>query len=135
MKFPIYLNQADSGSFSGFVPYITGVFFAGATIDDAINDAYSAIDAHLDFVTEYGGPVPEAKKITAHLHDEDCQNGFWAFIDIDLSKYDGKAVKLNITLPQNLLVKIDQYVESHREYGSRSGFLADLARRELQKSV
>ena len=52
-----------------------------------------------------------------------------------MSKYDGKAVKLNITLPQNLLVKIDQYVETHREYGSRSGFLADLARRELQKSV
>ncbi|EMA4402894.1 type II toxin-antitoxin system HicB family antitoxin, partial [Escherichia coli] len=56
-------------------------------------------------------------------------------VDIDLSKYDGKAVKLNITLPQNLLTKIDSYVESHKEYGSRSGFIAELARREILKSA
>ena len=52
MKFPIYLHQADSGSFSGFVPDITGCYFAGETIDAAIADAWNAIDAHLDYVTE-----------------------------------------------------------------------------------
>ncbi|MDU2938446.1 MAG: type II toxin-antitoxin system HicB family antitoxin [Enterobacteriaceae bacterium] len=64
---------------------------------------------------------------------EDCQGGIWAYVDIDMSKYDGKAVKLNITLPQNLLFKIDAYVGLNSEYGSRSGFFAELARRELQK--
>ncbi len=135
MKFPIYLHQADSGSFSGFVPDITGCYFAGETIDNAIADAYGAIDAHLDYVTEKGHPVPEAQDISTHMGDEDCQGGIWAYVDIDLSKYDGRAVKLNITLPQNLLAKIDAYVELHKEYSSRSGFLADLARRELQKSA
>ncbi|EFH8163199.1 type II toxin-antitoxin system HicB family antitoxin [Escherichia coli] len=135
MKFPVYLHQADSGSFSGFVPDIEGCYFAGDTIDDAIADAYGAIDAHLDFATESGLSVPEARDISAHYADEDCQGGIWAYVDIDLSKYDGKAVKLNITLPQNLLTKIDSYVESHKEYGSRSGFIAELARREILKSA
>ena len=77
--------------------------------------------------------MPEAKGIEVHIENEDCQNGIWAYVDIDVSKYDGKAVKLNITLPQNLLVRIDNFVELHKEYNSRSGFLADLARKELTK--
>ncbi|MEQ9767654.1 MULTISPECIES: hypothetical protein [Pectobacterium] len=63
MKFPICLHQTDSGFFSGFAVDITGVFFAS----DTINDAYNAIDAHLDYVTDYGGSLPEAKEITAHI--------------------------------------------------------------------
>ncbi|WP_420279546.1 type II toxin-antitoxin system HicB family antitoxin [Serratia sp. BNK-4] len=135
MKFPIYLHQAEGGSFSGFVPDIIGAYFAGDTIDDAIADAYGAIDAHLEYQAEKGKALPNAQDISAHFHDEDCQGGFWAYVDIDLSKYDGKSVKLNITIPQNLLLKIDQYVEVHREYTSRSGFLAELARREMQKTA
>jgi Uncharacterized conserved protein len=133
MKFPIYLHQAESGSFSGFVPDIVGCFFAGDTIDEAIADARSAIDAHLEFTTENGDAVPQARDIAAHLQDEDCQGGIWAYADVDLSRFEGKAVKLNITLPQNLLRQIDLWVERHQEYTSRSGFLADLARREIQK--
>jgi len=135
MKFPIYLHKAESGSFSGFVPDIVGCYFAGESIDDAIADAYSAIDAHLEYQAEKGQTLPEAKKIGAHIDDKDCQGGYWAFVEIDLSKYDGKAIKLNITLPQNLLMKIDSYVEMHQQFASRSGFIAELARRELQKTA
>ncbi|WP_318366701.1 type II toxin-antitoxin system HicB family antitoxin [Enterobacter sp.] len=135
MKFPIYLHQAQSGTFSGFVPDITGCYFAGDTIDDAIIDAQNAIDAHLDYTTEKGMSVPEATDIATHLDDENCQGGIWAYVEIDISKYDGKAVKLNITLPQNLLSKIDSYVHAHQQFRSRSGFLAELARRELQKNI
>lgn len=135
MKFPLYLHQTDSGSFSGFVPDIIGCLFAGDTIDEVISEAHSAIDAHLEYTAEQGLPIPEAQSITAHLKDEACQGGIWAFADIDIAKYDGKAVKLNITLPQNLLNKIDRYVGEHREFGSRSGFIAELARRELRKTA
>jgi len=133
MKFPIYLHQAERGSFSGFIPGIEGCYFAGDTIDDAIADANSAIDAHLSFQSEKGRPLPVARPIAEHASDEDCQGGIWAYTDVDLSRYDGKAVKLNITLPQNLLKTIDSYVELNREYGSRSGFFAELARREITR--
>ena len=135
MKFPIYLHETESGGFSGFAPDIEGVFFAGEDIDDAVADAYTAIDAHLEYQAEKGKALPEALNVKAYLKDEECQGGFWAFVEIDLSKYDGKAVKLNITLPQNLLTRIDHYVQVNKQYVSRSGFIAELARRELQKTA
>ncbi|MDY0928511.1 type II toxin-antitoxin system HicB family antitoxin [Pantoea trifolii] len=131
MRFPVYLHKTESNTYSGFVPDVVGCFFAGETVDDALTDASAAIDAHVEWSTDAGYEVPVATSIETHIEDENCQGGYWAFVDIDLSRYEGKAVKLNITLPQNLLTKIDSYVDHHREYGSRSGFLAALARKEL----
>ncbi|MBY4953239.1 MULTISPECIES: type II toxin-antitoxin system HicB family antitoxin [Pantoea] len=131
MRFPVYLHKTESNTYSGFVPDVVGCFFAGETVDDALTDASAAIDSHVESSTDAGYEVPVATNIETHIEDENCQGGYWAFVDIDLSRYEGKAVKLNITLPQNLLTKIDSYVDHHREYGSRSGFLAALARKEL----
>ncbi|MGK3128700.1 type II toxin-antitoxin system HicB family antitoxin [Pantoea sp. C8B4] len=131
MRFPVYLHRIEDNSWSGFVPDVEGCFFAGKSVDDALRDALNAIDSHVESLADAGKTIPKAAAIETHIHDEECQGGYWAFVEIDLSRYEGKAIKLNITLPQNLLSKIDSYVESHREYGSRSGFLAELARREL----
>lgn len=135
MKYPVYLHQAESGAYSGFVPDIPGCYFAGETLDDAIADAWGAIDAWLAFQCEKNREIPAAKSINDHKDDPDCQGGVWGFVDIDITRYEGKAVKLNITLPQSLLGKIDAYVAQSSEYGSRSGFLAELARRELMKQA
>ncbi|WP_035604533.1 type II toxin-antitoxin system HicB family antitoxin [Edwardsiella tarda] len=133
MRYPIYLHQAEDGSFSGFVPDVVGCYFAGDTIDDAIADAQNALNTYFEYTTEAGEYPQQAKTVADHMNDEDCTGGSWAYVDIDLTKYDGKAVKINITLPQFLLARVDEYVSSHREYVSRSGFLAELARRELSK--
>ncbi|MCW2487829.1 type II toxin-antitoxin system HicB family antitoxin [Candidatus Symbiopectobacterium sp. NZEC127] len=133
MKYPVYLHQADSGTYSGFVPDVVGCYFAGDTIDEAIAEAHVAIDAYLEYQSEKGREVPIAKNINDYKDDEDCQGGIWGFVDIDTTKYEGKAIKLNITLPQNLLKRIDDYVSSNGEFSSRSGFIAELARRELLK--
>lgn len=131
MRFPVYLHKTENCTWSGFVPDIEGCFFAGNSVDEAISDAAGAIDAHVESLMEAGKAFPEASCIETFIANEECQGGCWAFVDIDLSRYEGKAVKLNITLPQNLLTKIDCHVATHREYGSRSGFLAALARRAL----
>ncbi|ETS29659.1 MULTISPECIES: type II toxin-antitoxin system HicB family antitoxin [Photorhabdus] len=133
MRYPIYLHQADDGSFSGFVPDVIGCYFAGDTIDDAISDAQNALDTYFEYMSEKGEAPVQARTVADHLSNEDCTGGSWAYVDMDLTKYDGKAIKLNITMPQLLLGRIDEYVNSHREYHSRSGFLAELARRELSK--
>jgi predicted RNase H-like HicB family nuclease len=131
MRFPVYLHKTEDNSWSGFVPDVEGCFFAGKSVDDALRDAFNAIDVYVESLADAGKAIPKAADIETHIQDDACQGGYWAFVEIDLSRFEGKAVKLNITLPQNLLNKIDSYVESHREYGSRSGFLAELARREL----
>ncbi|WP_279627212.1 type II toxin-antitoxin system HicB family antitoxin [Xenorhabdus miraniensis] len=41
----------------------------------------------------------KAKTVADHLGDENCIGGIWVYVDIDLSGYEGRATKLNITLP------------------------------------
>ncbi|KAA1190226.1 hypothetical protein F0L16_09430 [Photorhabdus heterorhabditis] len=61
----------------------------------------------------------------------DAQNALDTYFEYMSEK--GEAPVQAITMPQFLLGRIDEYVNSHREYHSRSGFLAELARRELSK--
>ncbi|WP_049217478.1 type II toxin-antitoxin system HicB family antitoxin, partial [Proteus mirabilis] len=53
----------------------------------------------------------------------------------DMDKYDGRAERINITLPHRLLSRIDTIVKTNPEYGSRSGFIATATRKELQKNI
>lgn len=50
-------------------------------------------------------------------------------VDIDLSKVNAKAVRLNINLPENLVRRIDQAAEARRV--SRSAFLAVAAEHKM----
>ncbi|MDR0275934.1 MAG: type II toxin-antitoxin system HicB family antitoxin [Burkholderiaceae bacterium] len=49
--------------------------------------------------------------------------GIWAVIDIPVEHYLGPAQRINITVPQTILTRIDSYAKSHGM--SRSGFLVD----------
>ena len=57
-------------------------------------------------------------------------DGVWAAVDVDVSRYEGKAEKINITIPRRLLVKIDAYAKAHGS--TRSGFLAEAARAAMR---
>ncbi|MBQ9184011.1 MAG: type II toxin-antitoxin system HicB family antitoxin [Neisseriaceae bacterium] len=57
----------------------------------------------------------------------------WAWVDVDLSKYDIKTHKINVTLPQFLITKIDEKVAAHKAlYKSRSNYLTQLAINDLR---
>jgi metal-responsive CopG/Arc/MetJ family transcriptional regulator len=49
---------------------------------------------------------------------------------VDVSRFEGRAAKINITLPRRLLTKIDNYAKAHGE--TRSGFLAEAARAAMR---
>ena len=89
MRYPIYLHQADDGSFSGFVPDVIGGYFTGDTIDDAISNAQNALDGvrldtHFEYMSEKGHVPNQAKTVA------DCTGGSWAYVYIDLTKYGSK---------------------------------------------
>lgn len=133
--YPAYIHQDSDGSASGFFPGVPGCIFAGDTLDECMEDAKGALDAHLELMADLGHPVPAATKIGNHTEDEDCTDGFWAMIDIDPSKYEGEIKRINITLPENLINKIDKavLVES-KKFASRSAFIAAATRELLQRA-
>lgn len=134
MLYPIAISAGDDRHAWGVeVPDIPGCFSAGDNLDDALAMAREAIEGHLELLTEAGEPIPEARSLTAHASNPEYAGCTWAVVDIDVTRYMGKAEKLNITLPGYLVARIDAYVKNHPEHKSRSGFLAEAALRVLQQ--
>jgi hypothetical protein len=79
-----------------------------------------------------GSDVPIARRIDEHMTNPDYDNGVWAIVDIDTSRYDGKAEKINITVPRRLLHLIDEAAKAR--HLSRSAFLALAAQHEMTHS-
>lgn len=112
------------------VPDIPGCFSAGEDLDNAIAMAREAIEGHLELLAQDQQEIPKARLVSVHAANPAYAGCTWALIDI--SRYLGKAEKLNIMLPAYLLTRIDAYVQNHPEHKSRSGFLAEAALRILQ---
>lgn len=130
MRFPVVLHSDDGVRYGVTVPDLPGCFSAGDTFDDALESVVEAIDLHLEGIVEDGGEIPVPRAIAGHRANPDYAGGVWAAVEIDMTRFDGRAEKINITLPRNLLARIDAYVKSHG--ATRSGFLAEAARRAMR---
>jgi predicted RNase H-like HicB family nuclease len=131
MRFPVVLHSDDGVRFGVTVPDLPGCFSAGDDFDQALTSAREAIELHLEGLVEEGGEVPVPSTITEHRANPDFADGIWAIVDIDVTRFDGRAEKINITLPRRLLSRIDDYARSHG--ATRSGFLADAARAAMKQ--
>ena len=131
MRFPVVLHSDDGVRFGVTVPDLPGCFSSGDTLDAALDSVKDAIDLHLEGIVEEGGEIPSLKALAEHRSNPDFSDGVWGVVEVDVSRFDGRAEKINITLPRRLLAKIDAYSKSHGI--TRSGFLADAARSILQK--
>ncbi|MGE8481975.1 MAG: type II toxin-antitoxin system HicB family antitoxin, partial [Pseudomonas sp.] len=100
MLYPIAISMGDDEHAWGVeVPDIPGCFSAGEDLDDAMAMAREAIEGHFEILAEDGSPIPPANKVTLHAANPQYAGCTWAVVDIDVTKYLGKAQKLNITLP------------------------------------
>uniref|UniRef100_E6QUZ9 HicB-like antitoxin of toxin-antitoxin system domain-containing protein n=1 Tax=mine drainage metagenome TaxID=410659 RepID=E6QUZ9_9ZZZZ len=131
MKLPIVLHTDDGVRYGVTVPGLPGCFSAGNTLDEALDSVREAIDLHLEGMAEEGEPLLEPRSLVEYQADPDYADGVWAVVEVDVSRVEGKTEKVNITLPRNLIRRID---EAARTRGSsRSGFLAEAARQALRK--
>ncbi|MGH8189902.1 MAG: type II toxin-antitoxin system HicB family antitoxin [Rhodanobacteraceae bacterium] len=122
MRYPIAIELGtDQHAYGVVVPDVPGAFSAGDTLEEAIANAEDAILLALEDAGTAAEPTP--------LKDLVGKGRFagwaWAIANVDLSKLSGKAVRVNITLPDRLLHSIDTYANAHGE--TRSGFLARAA--------
>lgn len=130
MRFPIVLHSDDGVRFGVTVPDLPGCFSAGDTLDAALDSAAEAIDLHLEGLTGNGGAIPLPRPIAEHRANPDFADGVWAIVDVDISRFETRAEKINILLPRRLLEKIDSYAKTQGE--TRSTFLAEAARAAMR---
>lgn len=130
MKYPVVIHHDDGSAYGVTVPDIPGCFSAGETVDEALDNTQAAIAGHLEILAEDGEVAPAATDITNHQANPDYADGIWAYVEVDITPYLGKTQKVNVTLPDFLIRKIDEAVAAGKGK-NRSAFLADSAMRAL----
>jgi predicted RNase H-like HicB family nuclease len=133
MLYPVAIEKGNSKTaFGVVVPDIKGCFSSGDSIDNAILNAKEAIELHLDLMCDDNLPIPQATSIEVFANKKEFKGWFWALIDVDITPYLGKSQKINVTLPEHLIKKIDAKVATEKLYKTRSGFLAQAAINQLR---
>ena len=72
-----------------------------------------------------GERLPVPVTVEHHRAGDRFWDGVRALVEVDVSKLSGKAKRVNITLPERLLVQIDSFAARHGN--TRSGLLAHTA--------
>lgn len=133
MRYPIVLHTDDGTRYGVTVPDLPGCFSAGDSFDAALESVAEAIDLHLEGLSEEGLDLPLPSPAAAHLGSPEFAGGVWALIEVDVTRYQGKAQKINITLPGRLLAQVDDYARLRGE--TRSGFLARAAHSAMHRRI
>lgn len=119
-------KDADSDYGVSF-PDLPGVISAGGTLDEARAMATAALAFHLEGLAEDGEAVPEPSSLEAIMSAKENREGVAVLIAAPDAEV--KSVRINITMPADVLDQIDQYAE--REGFTRSGFLAQAAKKVM----
>ncbi|MBF0284867.1 MAG: type II toxin-antitoxin system HicB family antitoxin [Magnetococcales bacterium] len=128
MLYPVYVHPGDKDHAHGVtVPDFPGCFSAAddwAEIPPMVQEA-----AELYFDDE-AMEIPPPTPLEELTRREAFQGGVWMMVDIDTARIRPKAQRLNISLPEPLVRRIDDYARTHRM--TRSGFLAQAAENALR---
>jgi predicted RNase H-like HicB family nuclease len=117
-------KEADSDYGVSF-PDLPGVISAGRTLDEARDMAAEALALHLEGLAADNEAAPEPSSLEEIMSD--AQNRDGVAVLVAAPAVEVKSVRINVTMPADVLDQIDRYAE--REGFTRSGFLPRLQRR------
>lgn len=136
MIYPVVVHHDDGSAYGVTVPDfirddIGGCFSAGDTFAEALDNTKEAIQCILEILVEDNKDIPQGSNIEHYLDNEEYQDGIWALVDIDITPYLGVSKKINVTLPDGLIARIDNEVSENKNFSNRSNFLAIAAQKLL----
>ncbi len=128
MRQYIALIHKEPGSeFGVSFPDLPGCVTAGDNLDEARDMAAEALAFHLEGLDQDGEPIPEPSTLEAVMKDPTNRDG--VAILVAAPARSTKAVRINVTLPEDVLKAIDRHAEANGL--SRSGFLTLAAKKAL----
>jgi len=126
MLYPVYIHKDDGCAWGAMVPDMPGVVTAADTLDELPVMVQEAVELMYEDAPH---SIPAASSLDRYRHDAEFQGGVWMLLDINLSRVKVPSVRLNISLPEPLLQRID--AAAQRRGQSRSAFLAQAALHEM----
>lgn len=126
MLYPVYVHKDEDSAYGAIVPDMPGVHSAA----DNLEGLPAAVQEAVELMCEGEALMPPRPNLVDQCRRQrEFKNGFWMMVDIDLSRINTRGVRLNISLPENLVERIDAAAACRRM--SRSAFLALAAEHEL----
>jgi predicted RNase H-like HicB family nuclease len=122
MLYPVYVHKDEASAYGVTFPDFPGCFSAADDLESLPRMAQEAVEVHFEGEDV---EIPPPTAIETLATSSEYEGGFWLLLDIDLTKVNTKSVRLNISLPANLVSQIDRYAARH--HMTRSGFLARAA--------
>ena len=127
----VALVHGDAGAYGISFPDFPGCVSGGRTLDEALRRGRETLAAHVAFLLAEGRALPDVRDLDAVRADAELREDFSdatlvTAIDLDLP---GKSVRVNVSLDEKLLARIDRAAKAEGE--SRSRFLAEAARKRL----
>ena len=131
MLYPVYVHLGDDNHAHGVtIPDFPGCFSAADDWDLLRANIQEAIELYCEGEDmEIPTPTPLEKLMS----NPEYEGGAWLLIDVNVSRLSTKPIRINISLPENLVLNIDRYAKTH--HLTRSGFLARAAMAEIQKTI
>jgi len=121
MQYPVIIHKDSNSDYGVTVPDLPGCFSAGVSIEEALREALEAVECHVEGLLIDDEDIPLPVEIERHQQNPDFANGIWALVDVDLSKLSGKVRRVNVTIPERILKRIDASAKQNGE--SRSGLI------------
>src|SRR5690625_7052509 len=108
--YPIYVHKDEGSAYGAIFPDIPGCFAAADAIDALPRAAQEAVEAHFGADDE---PIPNPSSPDAwNGHEDYSKDGFWMMVDINLSKVRPRSKRINISMPEELIERIDRAAQS-----------------------
>ena len=117
------MHHEPGGGYDVVFPDFPGCVTSGATLPEARALAAEALAFHIESLVEHGEPVPPPSSLEAVASDPEHADLLPFLVTVDTP--GDKAVRVNVTLPESLLRRIDAAARARQV--SRSAFLARAA--------
>ena len=122
------IHKDAESDFGVSFPDFPGLVTAGENLDDARGMAEEALAFHIEGLVEDGEAIPEPSSLSEIMASAINRDGVAILVGV---KTDAKkVVRVNVTLPADVLQRIDAFAEAHGY--TRSGFLAKAAEKAMQ---
>ena len=130
-NFIAIVHKDATSDFGISFPDVPGCVTAGNSIDEAKDMAHDALSLHIKGLLEDGENIPTPSKLEDIMADPDYSDAV-AILVVTAEGKKARSVRVNITVPEDMLRKIDAVAKKRGM--SRSSFLINAAQHAIASS-
>ncbi len=123
------IHKEPTTGFGASFPDFPGAVTVSETLEELRANAEEALALHIEGMMEDGDDIPTPSAFDVIAQVQDFQDAV-AVLVIKAPDVSAPAVRINVTIPDQMLKRIDSYAAKHGL--TRSGFLVQAAKKEIE---